>query len=93
MKTLMRTLTLGCFFLACGSASAGEWTQFRGAAGTGASAESNLPVKWALSKDKNQSIRWSADLPGRGLSGVVVAGGKAYVTACDGPGTLQPLVP
>lgn len=62
-------------------APAGDWTQFRGTNGSAVSSETGLPVKW----NKNQNIRWKAELPGRGLSGVVVAGGKAYVTACDGP--------
>ena len=63
------------------SAPAADWTQFRGPNGTAVSEESQLPVKWG--KDRN--IRWKAELPGRGLSGVVVAGGRAFVTACDGP--------
>lgn len=58
----------------------GDWPQFRGN-GTGVSDETNLPVKWG----KDQNVRWKADLPGRGLSGPVVAGGKVFVTACSGP--------
>ncbi len=63
------------------TAIAGEWTQFRGPNGSAVSHETGLPVKW----NKNQNIRWKVELPGRGLSGIVVAGGKAFVTACDGP--------
>lgn len=65
--------------------AAGDWTQFRGPGGLGSSPETGLPVKWSYSKDKSENIRWVAELPGRGLSGVVVANGRAYVTACDGP--------
>jgi outer membrane protein assembly factor BamB len=64
---------------------AGDWTQFRGPGGLGSSPESGLPAKWALGKDKSENIRWAVDLPGRGLSGVVVANGRVFVTACDGP--------
>jgi outer membrane protein assembly factor BamB len=72
--------TIACMLIVGTVASAAEWTQFRGN-GTAVSNETGLPVKWG----KDQNIRWKAELPGRGLSGVVVAGGRAYVTACDGP--------
>jgi outer membrane protein assembly factor BamB len=65
--------------------AAGDWTQFRGPGGLGSSPESGLPTKWAYGKDKSENVRWVADLPGRGLSGVIVAGGRVFVTACDGP--------
>jgi outer membrane protein assembly factor BamB len=29
-------------------------------------------------------VRWQVDLPGRGLSAAVIAGGRVYVTACSG---------
>jgi outer membrane protein assembly factor BamB len=74
-------------FVACGMllaaapmVVAADWTHFRGN-GSAVSQETGLPVKWG----KDQGLRWKAELPGRGLSGVVVAGGRAYVTACDGP--------
>jgi outer membrane protein assembly factor BamB len=67
-------------------ASASDWPQFRGPGGSGSSSETGLPLKWSYGKGKDENIRWVADLPGRGLSGVVVASGRVYVTACDGPG-------
>ncbi|MFL5342927.1 MAG: PQQ-binding-like beta-propeller repeat protein [Gemmataceae bacterium] len=76
------------FFTAIGLSLAGEWTQFRGPNGAAVSSETNVPVKW----DKNTNVRWTADLPGRGLSCPVVAGGKVYVTACDGPDQQRLLV-
>lgn len=63
------------------SAWSGDWTQFRGPNGAAVSSETGLPTKWS----KTENVRWVADLPGRGLSGVVVGGGRAFVTACDGP--------
>ncbi|MGE3804349.1 MAG: PQQ-binding-like beta-propeller repeat protein [Gemmataceae bacterium] len=59
----------------------GDWTQFRGPGGTGASDDTNLPVEWSTTKN----IRWKADLPGKGLSSAVIAGDRVYVTTCSGP--------
>src|SRR2546421_196184 len=52
-------------------------TQFRGTGGLGLSHEKNLPVKWS----KIEGLRWKAELPGKGLSNPVIAGGRVYVTA------------
>jgi outer membrane protein assembly factor BamB len=68
--TLALTLTL----------SAGDWTQFRGPAGTGVSEEKGLPTEW--SKDKG--IKWKAALPARGVSCPVVFGQRVYITCSSG---------
>jgi outer membrane protein assembly factor BamB len=52
-------------------------TQFRGSGGLGVSKETNLPTKWSAT----EGVRWKADLPGKGLSNPVIAGGRVYVTA------------
>ena len=70
------------------SLHAGEWTQFRGPHGGAVSPETGLPVKW----DKSTNVRWTAELPGRGVSCPVVAGGKVFLTACDGPDQQRLLV-
>ncbi len=62
-------------------AQAQDWPQFRGPGGRGISAEAELPVEWG----KDKGLRWTADLPGRGLSSPIVAGGRVFVTACTGP--------
>jgi outer membrane protein assembly factor BamB len=62
------------------TASASEWTQFRGPGGAAISSEKNLPTAWT----KTDGLRWKAELPGRGLSNPVIAGGKVYVTASSG---------
>jgi outer membrane protein assembly factor BamB len=54
---------------------ADDVTQFRN--GLGTSKETNLPVKWSA----KEGIRWKAELPGKGLSNPVIAGGQVYVTA------------
>jgi outer membrane protein assembly factor BamB len=63
-----------------GPALASDWTQFRGPGSSGVSDETGLPVRWTAT----ENVRWKADLPGRGLSSPVIAGGKVYVTACSG---------
>src|SRR5262249_39804626 len=61
-------------------AAAGDWPPFRGPGGTAVSEERALPTRWG----PEHNVRWKADLPGRGLSGPVVARGRVYVTACTG---------
>src|SRR6266852_8439695 len=59
---------------------AGDWPQFRGPGGSSVSEETGLPFRWS----QTENVRWKADLPGRGVSCPVIAGGKVYVTACTG---------
>lgn len=59
---------------------AGEWTQFRGPGGSGATEEKGLPVRWSAA----DNVRWKVALPGRGLSAPVIAKGRVVVTACSG---------
>jgi outer membrane protein assembly factor BamB len=59
---------------------AADWPQFRGSSGSGVSEETGLPIKWS----KTEGMRWQAELPGRGLSNPVIAGGKVYVTCSSG---------
>lgn len=63
------------------SPNPGDWPQFRGPGGTGVSEEAGPPDTWGPA----ENVRWKADLPGRGVSGPVVARGRVYVTACSGP--------
>jgi outer membrane protein assembly factor BamB len=77
------TLSIALFFIllfGTKAISAADWPQFRGPRGTGVSAEGNLPMRWTAT----ENIRWKADLPGRGVSCPVVAGGRVYITACTG---------
>lgn len=59
-------------------AAAGDWPQFRGPGGTGVAADTVLPVRWSDS----ENMLFKIDLPGRGISSPVVAGGRIYLTAC-----------
>lgn len=72
-------------------AGGADWTQFRGPGGTGVSDEKGLPVEWSLRRDKgsdkvaeSKNVRWTADLPGRGLASPIVVGNRVFVTACSG---------
>jgi outer membrane protein assembly factor BamB len=66
--------------LAAGPALAADWPQFRGPDSSAISQETGLPVKWGAT----ENVRWKVDLPGRGVSCPVIAGGKIYVSACSG---------
>jgi outer membrane protein assembly factor BamB len=67
---------LGVLALAVGPLAAGDWPQFRGP-GSRAVSDEAVPVTWG----PTENIRWKAQLPGRGLSAPVIAGGRVYVTA------------
>jgi len=77
----MRTASvMALTLLISGGLSAGDWPQFRGPNATGVSDEKGLPSEW--SKDKG--IKWRTELPARGVSCPVVAGGKVYLTCSSG---------
>lgn len=61
----------------CPSGARGaDWPAFRGPHATGHAEEALIP--------KSPAIRWSAKLPGRGLSSPILAGGKLFVTSASG---------
>jgi outer membrane protein assembly factor BamB len=82
MHKLLTTLLLAALIGTAGTAvaRAGDWPQFRGPSGSGVSQEKDLPIKWS----KTEGLRYKVELPGRGLSNPVVAGGRIYLTACSG---------
>lgn len=55
-----------------------DWPQFRGADTSAVSADKNVPTTIT------ENIAWSADLPGRGLSGPIAVAGRVFVTASTG---------
>jgi outer membrane protein assembly factor BamB len=67
-------------FFSASLAGAGDVPQFRGAGGRGLTDVTGLPLTWS----EQENLRWKAELPGRGLSNPVIAGGRVYVTACSG---------
>jgi len=64
------------------SASADDWPQWRGPAGTGASNETRLPETW----NDTRNIAWKARLAGVGVSSPVVWGDRVFVTSQVGQG-------
>ena len=67
---------------------ADDWPEFRGPTGQGLVLKGKLPTSW--SQDKN--ITWKQEIPGKGWSSPVVAGGRVYLTtAVPGDGGDQSL--
>lgn len=62
---------------------ANDWPMFRGPGGRSIGEATDLPLEWSIAEGKN--VAWQADLPGRGVSGPIVVGGKVFVTASSGP--------
>ena len=54
----------------------GNWPQWRGPSGTGASPDANPPTEWSETKN----IAWKTAIPGLGWSSPVVANGKVWIT-------------
>src|SRR5579871_691897 len=72
---------LAASFLSLGLAvalSGADWPQFRGADSSGVSPDRNVPTSIT------ENIAWSAELPGRGLSGPIVVGEKVFLSASSG---------
>ncbi len=61
------------------------WPAWRGADGSGVSAETNLPTEWSPGKN----IRWKTLLPGRGLSSPVIWDDRVFITS-DVEGAVVP---
>jgi outer membrane protein assembly factor BamB len=70
--------------LACSlrSASAEEWTRFRGPNGSAVSSETGLPLTWSDA----DNVAWKAELPGPGSSSPIVCGDRVFVTCYSGYG-------
>jgi len=66
-----------------GSASAGDWSGFRGSDGSGVSDDQHIPLQW--SSEKN--LHWKTELPGPGSSSPITVGDKVFVTCYSGYGT------
>jgi outer membrane protein assembly factor BamB len=77
MKHLMLLLM---FCLSPAGAGAADWPQFRGPHGNGITEDAQVPAKL-----DGSSVRWAADLPGRGLSSPIIVGERIFVTCSSGP--------
>ena len=74
------TIPLILILLAAGSATARDWTEFRGPTGQGLSAATRVPVRWSATT----GVAWRLKIPGSGWSSPVLAGGRLYLTAAVG---------
>jgi len=63
--------------------AASDWTRFRGPNGSGISLDAvPTPTSWS----ETENLKWSVDLPGRGVSCPIVVGDRVYVTSWTGDG-------
>ena len=67
------------------SITAADWPQWRGPNGTGATSETNLPVRWSAS----ENVLWKAPIGGLGVSTPIVSGDRVFVTSQVGSGVRQ----
>jgi outer membrane protein assembly factor BamB len=71
--------------IAGGSVTAADWPQWRGPNGTGATSETNLPVRWSAT----ENVRWKAPIGGLGVSTPIVSGDRVFVTSQIGSGVRR----
>lgn len=76
LRGLQVALLLG---ICCASARGGDWSGFRGPAGTSVSDEVNLPDVW----NESTNVRWSAETPGLGNSSPAITPTRVYVTSYE----------
>jgi outer membrane protein assembly factor BamB len=75
---LRQVLILTTALLSCSFAPtyADDWPEFRGPTGQGLVLKGKLPTRWS----QNQNVAWKREIPGKGWSSPVVAGGRVYLT-------------
>lgn len=59
---------------------AADWPQFRGPNSGSVAASAKLPTDWSDGKN----VAWKVDVPGKGVSGPIVVGGRVFVTSDEG---------
>ncbi len=84
----MKTLPIVLSAIAL-SAAADDWPSWRGPHGDGKLPEAGTyPTKWSAT----EGIAWRVDLPDRGNSSPVVAGGRVFLTQSEDEGRLRSLL-
>ncbi|WP_254508456.1 outer membrane protein assembly factor BamB family protein [Anatilimnocola floriformis] len=84
MRAFATVLAILACFLSLATATAQEWTRFRGPNGTGVSEAKTIPDSWT-EKDCN----WVAKLPGIGHSSPVVWKDKIFLLSADGKTAMR----
>ncbi len=82
MRTIAWVMLLGTV------ASADDWPQFRGPAGTGVSAEKAAPVEWGPQKN----VLWRTPIAGTGNSSPIVSKGRVFITVAEDKGRKRSLM-
>ena len=62
---------------AIASVHASDWSAWRGSDATAVSRDHGFPVHWS----RTEHVAWTVDLPGKGASSPIVAGGRIYLTS------------
>ena len=77
-------LCLAAFAAACGSEPEADlsWPGWRGPDGSGVVDTAPLPVGWG---PESPNLRWAVEVPGRGNSSPVAAGGRVFLTSALPP--------
>jgi outer membrane protein assembly factor BamB len=79
VRFLTRALAFVAVLAAAGRVGAGpsyNWPQWRGPAGQGISAETDLPSQWS----GTENVAWKTPIPGRGHSSPIVWGNRVFLT-------------
>jgi outer membrane protein assembly factor BamB len=72
----MTFLALVGLLLSRAPARSDDWPEFRGPTGQGLAKADRLPTEWSTT-----SHSWKQEIPGKGWSSPVIAGGKIYLTS------------
>ncbi len=83
---LARSSYLLCFVAVVLSASAENFPQFRGIAGTGVAAQQVIPSNWS----EKENLAWKVKIPGSGWSQPILWGDRVIVTAAVGEAEFKP---
>jgi outer membrane protein assembly factor BamB len=59
-----------------------EWRSFRGPHSSGYQPDAQVPTEWDV--DSGTNIEWRAEVPGRGVCGPIIVGGKVIVSGSTG---------
>lgn len=85
---IQRRIAISILSIGCLSFVGADWTQFRGPDNAGRTADSKLPpTKWSVEPgaDGSANVRWTAEVPARGVSGPIVVADRVIVTGASGP--------
>lgn len=80
---MKNTLSLLLLVALTSPSAANDWRAFRGPEGSSAAA-TDVPLPDSFDVETGENVAWQSKLPGRGVSGPVVTGGKVLVTASSG---------